>query len=100
MTDIIEKLTTTFPTAIKDHSEFRGQTSINIDASQFHEVALFLRNDEELKLDLLIDVYGVDRLRLRETPRLAANYELYSIPNNRFLHVTVEAPDPQPNGSK
>lgn len=100
MTDIIEKLSAAFPTALKGHSEFRDQLSVNIDASQFHEVALFLRDDEETKFDLLVDVYGVDRLLFGETPRLTANYELYSIPHNRFLRVVVEAPDPETNGSR
>src|SRR5687768_14102191 len=100
MTDIVDKLTATFPTAFKGHLVFRDQLSVIIDASPFHEVALFLRDDEEMKFDLLVDVYGVDRLLLRETPRLAANYELYSIAKNQFLRVVVEAPDTETNGSR
>lgn len=99
MDTIIEKLKATFPAAIKGHLEFRDQTSINIDANQFHDVALFLRDDEEMRFNLLVDVYGLDRLNLRETPRFAANYELYSIPKNRFLRVVVEPSNPDAHGS-
>jgi NADH dehydrogenase I D subunit len=48
---------------------------------------------------LLLDVYGTDRLKLRQSPRFAVNYELYSIPHNRFLRVVVPAADPPTNGN-
>ena len=97
MTDTtIEKLKHFFPLDIKDCAEFRGETTIQVSAEQFHDVALFLRDDEDFQFDLLIDVYGTDRLKLGRSPRFAANYELYSIPKNKFLRVIVDAPDPPP----
>jgi NADH dehydrogenase I D subunit len=101
MTDtIIEKLSARFPSAVKGHSEFRGETTVVIDGEHLHDVALFLHNDEDTKFDLLVDVYGVDRLKLRETPRFAANYELYSIPKNKFLRLIADAPEPASNGRR
>jgi NADH dehydrogenase I D subunit len=101
MTDtIIEKLSAKFPSAVKGHSEFRGETTVQIDPDHLYQVALFLRDDDETQFNLLVDIYGVDRLKLAETPRFAANYELYSIPKNRFLRLEVAAPEPQPNGSR
>ncbi len=100
MTDTIEKLNTLFPAALKDHSEFQGETTVHINAGQFHEVARFLRDDEESQFNLLVDVYGTDRLEMGQTPRFAVNYELYSIPQNKFLRVIVAAPDPETNGAK
>ncbi len=95
MTDtIVEKLTTTFPAGVKGHSEFRGETTIYVTPDQLHEVALFLRDDSDLRYNLLVDIYGTDRLKLGQSPRFAANYELYSIPRNKFLQVIAEAPDP------
>ncbi len=100
MTDtIIEKLNTAFPAAIKEQSKFRDETTLNVDTSHFHQVAQFLRDDEDMQFDLLVDVYGTDRLDFGQTPRFAVNYELYSIPNNKFLRLLVESPDPQSNGS-
>jgi NADH dehydrogenase I D subunit len=96
---IIEKLNALFPSALKSHAEFRDELTINVDADHFHDVAFFLRDDEETRFDLLVDIYGTDRLKLGQSPRFAANYELYSVPHNRFLRVVVEAPDPTPGGS-
>lgn len=97
---IIEKLKAKFPGALKDKTEFRDETTINVDAGQFHNVALFLRDDEDAQFKLLVDVYGTDRLKLGQSPRFAANYELYSIPNNQFLRIIVDAPDGESNGNK
>jgi len=100
MTDTtVEKLMTAFPSGVKGHSEFRDTTTIYVNPDQFHEVALFLRADADLQYNLLVDIYGTDRLKLGNSPRFAANYELYSIPKNQFLRVIVEAPDPTGNGS-
>ena len=97
MTDILEKLNARFPSVIKSHTEFRGKTSVTIDAQEFHNVALFLRDDEDAQFNLLVDVYGTDRLKIGQSPRLAANYELYSIPHNKFLRVIVETTEPVTN---
>ena len=95
MTDrIIEKLHAAFPQGVKGHSEFRGELTVKVDTSELHEVALFLRDDEDCRYNLLVDVYGADRLKLGQSPRFAANYELYSIPHNKFLRLLVEAPEP------
>ena len=63
------------------------------------DVASFLRNDEDAQYDLLVDVYGTDRLKLGQSPRFAVNYELYSIPKNNFIRLIAEAPDPGQNGN-
>jgi len=99
MTDLLEKLNAKFPGVVKNHTEFRGETAITVDATQFHDVALFLRNDDAARFDLLVDVYGADRSKSGQSPRFAANYELYSIPRNRFLRVIVNAADPVLPGS-
>ncbi|RME76756.1 MAG: NADH-quinone oxidoreductase subunit D, partial [Chloroflexi bacterium] len=94
MTHNIDKLQTRFPQAVKGHSSFRGETTVHVDASRLHEVALFLRDDEDFRYNLLVDLYGIDRLKLGQSPRFAVSYELYSIPHNRFLRLVVDAPAP------
>lgn len=99
MTDqLTQKLKAKLPLALKDQVEFRGETTLTIDAEHLHQAALFLRDDEETRYDLLVDVYGVDRLKLGQKPRFAVNYELYSITHNKFLRMVVEAPDPEQLG--
>ncbi|MCG3211177.1 MAG: NADH-quinone oxidoreductase subunit C/D [Anaerolineae bacterium] len=99
MTDLLEKLNAKLPGVVKDHTDFRGETAITVDATQFHDVALFLRNDEDARFDLLVDVYGVDRSQLGQSPRFAANYELYSIARNQFVRLVVNAAEPVSPGS-
>ncbi len=91
---LVEKLKAYCPDGLKETSEFRGQTTLIVDARYLHDVALFLRDDPEAQFDLLVDVYGTDRLKLGLSPRFAVNYELYSIPGNQFLRLIAAAPDP------
>ncbi len=73
--------------------------TVEVNPTHWHDVALLLRDDEELEFNLLVDVYGTDRLKLPQSPRFAVNYELYSIPKNQFLRVIVATPDPAPSNS-
>ncbi|MCB0212559.1 MAG: NADH dehydrogenase (quinone) subunit D [Anaerolineae bacterium] len=95
---LIEKLNAKVPSALKDHSEFRGDTTLVIDAEHVRDVASFLKNDEDTQFDLLVDVYGTDRLKLGQSPRFAVNYELYSISKNKFVRVIADLIDPGRNG--
>ena len=97
---IVEKLKAIFPFGIERHTEFFGEATIYVTSDQFHDVALFLRDDQDMQFNLLVDVYGADRLNLSQSPRFAVNYELYSVPKNRFLRVVVPAPDPSPANGK
>lgn len=97
---IIEKLNAKIPSVVKGHSEFQGDTTFYIEADRLHDVALFLRDDEDAQFNLLIDLYGTDRLKLGETPRFAVNYELYSISKNRFLRLIVGTPEASSNGAQ
>ncbi|HEV2096706.1 MAG TPA: NADH-quinone oxidoreductase subunit C [Chthoniobacterales bacterium] len=60
---------------IKAQTEFRGETTFSIDASDLREVARFCRDD--LSFDYLIDVTSIDNFG--EDPRFAIVYELYSL---------------------
>jgi NADH:ubiquinone oxidoreductase subunit C len=60
-----EKLKERFPDAVQEVSEFRDQILILIDRSVIRDVCEFLRDDEELKFDMAIDVVGADRLVTR-----------------------------------
>ncbi len=71
--------------------------TVGVNPTHWHEVALLLRDDEELEFNLLVDVYGTDHLKLPQSPRFAVNYELYSIPKNQFLRVIVATPDSAPS---
>ncbi|MEW5961046.1 MAG: NADH-quinone oxidoreductase subunit C, partial [Chloroflexota bacterium] len=91
---VLEKLQATFPDRIKELPEFRQETTLQVEAAHLPAVARFLRDDGDLQFDLLVDIYGTDRLKLGQSPRFAANYELYSIAKNKFLRLVAAAPDP------
>ena len=97
---VVEKLQAKFPSGVTGHSEFRGDVTVELTPDQLHDAALFLRDDEALQFNLLVDVYGTDRLKLGQTPRFAVNYELYSVPQNRFLRIIVPAPAPSSSNGK
>jgi NADH-quinone oxidoreductase subunit C len=65
-----EKLKERFPDAVQEVSEFRDQVIILIDRSVIRDVCEFLRDDEELKFDMAIDVVGADRLVPGDKPRM------------------------------
>ncbi|RME96787.1 MAG: NADH dehydrogenase (quinone) subunit D [Chloroflexi bacterium] len=95
MTNFLEKLNAKIPSAVTERTEFRGDETLTVDAAHLHDVARFLRDDETSQFNLLVDVYGTDRAKLGQSPRFAVNYELYSIPHNRFLRLVTAAPEPE-----
>ncbi|MBA2586522.1 MAG: NADH-quinone oxidoreductase subunit C [Chthoniobacterales bacterium] len=60
---------------IKARTEFRGETTFSIDASDLREVARLCRDD--FSFDYLIDITSIDNFG--EDPRFAIVYELYSL---------------------
>lgn len=44
-------------------TEFRGQTTLVVQADILHDLLAFLRDDEQCRYDLLSDIAGVDYLR-------------------------------------
>jgi NADH-quinone oxidoreductase subunit C len=70
---------------ILEKTEFRGETTLLIGASDLREVARFCRN--ELSFDYLLDISSVDNFG--EDPRFAIVYELYSLPLGVHLRLKV-----------
>lgn len=94
MTDLTyDKLKVKFPNAVLGQSVFKDEMTLTIDAAQLVQVATFLRDDPELRYDLLMDIYGVDRKNLGESPRFVSSYELYSVPYNQRVRLDVPLAD-------
>ncbi len=75
----VEKLKGRFPEAVLDVKEFRGETTITVRAEDLVEVCRFLRDDPDLRYDLLIHVTGVDYSAMGRQPRFQAVYNLFSL---------------------
>jgi len=91
---IVTRLRERFADRILDLSDHRGDLAIRIPRDDLVETMTFLRDDDALQLNLLVDVCGVDWLG-RE-PRFDVDYHLYSIPTAQRvrLHVGVSEDDP------
>jgi NADH-quinone oxidoreductase subunit C len=75
----------TFPEAVRDIEEFRRETSITIDAGKIREVMTFLKENEKLGYDLLLDLAGVDFAD--RSPRFMIAYLLHSMKFNNKLRI-------------
>lgn len=84
-----------FPDAFLEAYNFRDEVSIRIRPEALREVALFLRDDPNLRFALLSDETAVDMLRLRDEPRFDVVVQLYSIPMKRRLRVKCGLDDGQ-----
>ncbi len=110
----VEKLREQFNDVVHEVIEFREQLLVRIETSSIREVCQFLRDDEELKFDMAIDVLGADRLVPVDNPtmhgyvndpfdrelrskqehipadeRFEVIYVLYSNMNNEYIRLKV-----------
>src|SRR5207237_6953714 len=73
--EALDSLGKSFEEKIQSKTEFRGETTFTIAASDLREIAKFCR--DELSFDYLIDITSIDNSG--EEPRFEIVYELYSI---------------------
>jgi NADH-quinone oxidoreductase subunit C len=75
--------------------EFRDMVTLVVPREKLVEVCTFLRDDKDLRYDMLFELNGVDYLNYPGARhRFAVNYGLLSIPNNSRLWLKVFL-DPQ-----
>ena len=82
-------LSKSFGEKIQNKTEFRGETTLTIAASDLREIAKFCR--DELSFDYLIDVTSIDNFG--EEPRFEIVYELYSMPLAVHLRLKLKVPE-------
>lgn len=80
-----------FPDKKLRATEYRGQTTLIVEARDLHEVMLFLRDDPRCAYDFLSDVMGVDYLNYPTATlgRFAVIYNLCSYSRTDRLFVKV-----------
>lgn len=91
---VLEKLKEHFSSAIDVEEEFRGDLSVRVKKDQIAAVSEYLRNDPELRYDLIVDVCGVDMYR--PEARFEVVYHLYSLQNKEYLRLKVEVDESDP----
>ncbi len=75
------------PEAILDGQFALGELSLTIAAAALPPVAAWLRDDAELRFDLLADITCVDHFPA--DPRFAVVYQLYSTSRHHWLRLKV-----------
>jgi NADH-quinone oxidoreductase subunit C len=78
-------LTKSFGEKIHNKTEFRGETTYTIAASDLREIAKFCR--DHLGFDYLLDITSIDNFS--EEPRFEIVYELYSMPRATHLRLKL-----------
>lgn len=92
---IIEKLKTRFGEQAIQVSEFRSELTIVVPKDRIVEICRFLKEDAELKFDLLADLCGIDMNTSEK--RFGVIYNLYSLTNKFRLRLKTftEEEDPK-----
>jgi NADH-quinone oxidoreductase subunit C len=87
--EVFESLSKSFGDKIQHKTEFRGETTLSIPASNLREIARFCR--DELLFDYLIDITSIDNFG--EEPRFEIVYELYLMSLGVHLRLRLKVPE-------
>jgi NADH-quinone oxidoreductase subunit C len=92
---LLARVCASFPDAVIATHQFCGDATAIVHREKLVDLCRWLRDDPDLRFDMLMDVTAVDFLGRR--PRFEVVYHLYSIPmNHRIrLKVPLEEADPK-----
>ena len=84
--EAFDSLSKSFGEKLQSKTEFRGETTYTIAASDLREIAKFCR--DELSFDYLLDITSIDNHG--EEPRFEIVYHLYSMPHSVHLRLKLK----------
>ncbi len=87
--ELLDSFSKSFGEKIQNKTEFRGETTFTIAASDLRDIAKFCR--DELSFDYLIDVTSIDNFG--EEPRFEIVYHLYSMAHAVHLRLKLNVPE-------
>ncbi len=87
--NIFDSISKALGEKIQAKTEFRGETSFTIAASDLREIAQFCR--DQLSFDYLLDITSIDNFG--EEPRFEIVYHLYSMPHAFHLRLKLKMPE-------
>lgn len=90
---ILQKVEATFPDAVLEVIDFRGERTLIVEPERARNICQFLRDDPDCRFNLLEDIVADDMLP--DFPRFAVNYHLYSIPHNHRIRLRTPVEDPE-----
>lgn len=86
--DVIETIKKKFGESIVDSHNFRGDDTVIVKKESIKSLCLFLKEEEELDFDYLLDVCGVDYLPSK--PRFEVVYHMQSIRKKHRLRIKTK----------
>ena len=87
--ELLDSFSKSFAEKFQSKTEFRGETTVAIAASDLRDIAKFCR--DELAFDYLIDVTSIDNFG--EEPRFEVVYHLYSMRHGVHLRFKLKVPE-------
>ena len=94
--DISNLLKEKFASDILAVDDLFQQTTVVLRKDNIHEILEFLKNDPRTSFEMLLDVCGVDYLKMKEAPhseRYEVIYHLYSLTLNHRVRLRVKVPE-------
>lgn len=92
---VLEKLRNTHGDAILESGEFRGELTIVVPRERIVEICRFLKEDPDLKFDILADLCGIDMY----TPvkRFGVVYNLFSLSRRHRIRLKTFTEEENPS---
>lgn len=87
----LKKLTQRFPDSILETHSYRGDDTAIVKKENILEICMFLRDDEALLYNFMMDLTAVDYLG--KEPRFEVVYHLYSLKHNRRVRIKAGVPE-------
>jgi NADH-quinone oxidoreductase subunit C len=84
--EVLDSLEKSFGEKLQRKTEFRGEATYTIAASDIRDIAKFCR--DELSFDYLLDITSIDNFG--EEPRFEIAYHLYSMPHAVHLRLKLK----------
>lgn len=95
MSEAFEKIKTFCGNSLISSNDDRAEETIIIAAVDLKKTLRFLKNDELLDFNLLVDLTAVDCLRLGAGHRFEMVYQLYSLKKKHSVRVKVPLQGPE-----
>lgn len=91
---ILERLKEKFGDAVLEAVEFRGELTVVVPKDRIVEVCKFLKEDPELRFDMLADLCGIDMYT--PTKRFGVIYNIYSLANKLRIRLKTFVEEENP----
>lgn len=91
----VVKLKEKFADEIIGEDYFRGDITVVVKKERIKEILSFLKNDEQLRFNFLMDLTCVDYLG-KKSERFEVVYHLYSLGNNWRIRIKVPVSEEDP----